>query len=38
MGLVADNFFTGGTIYTPTNNYSYVKTGNPFRTLGALIQ
>jgi hypothetical protein len=38
MGLVADNLFTAGSIYTPTNNYSSVTTGNPFRKLNPLVQ
>jgi hypothetical protein len=38
LGVVADNIFTAGTIFTPTNNYSYLHTGNPFRTQGALVQ
>jgi Flp pilus assembly protein TadG len=38
LGVVADNIFTAGTLFEPANNYSYVTTGNPFRTRGALIQ
>lgn len=38
LGIVADNVYFGGVIVTPTNNYSYVTTGNPFRRLGSLVQ
>jgi hypothetical protein len=38
LGIVADNIFSAGTIFLPTNDYSYVSTGNPFRKQGALIQ
>ena len=38
LGVVADNIFTAGTIFTPVNNYSYVATGNPFRTKAPLVQ
>jgi len=38
LGVVADNMYIGGTIFTPLNNYSYVTTGNPFRKVAALVQ
>jgi Flp pilus assembly protein TadG len=38
FGIVADNILTAGTIVYPTNNYSNVTTGNPFRPLGGLVQ
>jgi Flp pilus assembly protein TadG len=38
LGVVADNIFTAGTYFEPVNNYSYVVTGNPFRTQAPLVQ
>jgi len=38
MGIVADHLTTGGTIVNPTNNYSYVVSGNPFVPIGGLVQ
>jgi Flp pilus assembly protein TadG len=38
FGVVADNLYIGGSIFTPLNNYSYVTTGNPFRKAAALVQ
>jgi hypothetical protein len=38
LGVVADNIFTAGTMFEPMNNYSYVSTGNPFRTKAPLVQ
>jgi Flp pilus assembly protein TadG len=38
FGIVADNIEAAGTIVYPTNNYSNVPTGNPFRPLGGLVQ
>jgi len=38
LGVVADNIFTAGTYFEPVNNYSYVSTGNPFRSQGPLVQ
>jgi hypothetical protein len=38
MGIVADNTSFAGTYFEPTNNYSNIATGNPFRPLGGLVQ
>jgi len=38
FGIVADNMTTTGTSVRPLNNYSYVSTGNPFRTKAPLVQ
>jgi hypothetical protein len=38
LGVVADNMYLAGTIFTVSNNYSNVTTGNPFRTLSAAVQ
>jgi hypothetical protein len=38
FGIVADNMYISGTSVRPLNNYSYVATGNPFRTKAPLIQ
>jgi hypothetical protein len=38
LGVVADNIFCGGTYFEPVNNYSYIATGNPFRTKAPLVQ
>jgi hypothetical protein len=38
LGVVADNLYLGGTDIAMLNNYSYVTTGNPFRTLSAAVQ
>jgi hypothetical protein len=38
LGIVANNIFTAGTNVNPSNNYSNVTTGNPFRTQAALVQ
>jgi hypothetical protein len=38
FGVVADNLFTEGTDFNPRSDYSYVTTGNPFRTQNALVQ
>jgi Flp pilus assembly protein TadG len=38
FGIVADNMTITGTSVQPLNNYSYVATGNPFRTQAPLVQ
>jgi hypothetical protein len=38
LGFVANNLWIGGTNVVISNNYSYVSTGNPMRTVGALVQ
>jgi hypothetical protein len=38
FGIVADNMTITGTSVQLVNNYSYVRTGNPFRTQSALVQ
>jgi hypothetical protein len=38
LGVVSDNIFTAGTQFKLANNYSYVTTGNPFRSKATLIQ
>jgi Flp pilus assembly protein TadG len=38
LGVVADNIFSAGTYFEPVNNYSYVATGNPFRTQAPVVQ
>jgi len=38
FGIVADNLTFTGTSVRPLNNYSYVTTGNPFRTQAPLVQ
>jgi len=38
LGLVADNAVFWGTEVIFSNNYSSVSIGNPFRTIGALVQ
>jgi Flp pilus assembly protein TadG len=38
FGIVADNMTISGTSVRPLNNYSYVATGNPFRTQAPLVQ
>ncbi len=38
FGVVADNMTITGTSVRPLNNYSYVATGNPFRTRLPLVQ
>jgi Flp pilus assembly protein TadG len=38
FGIVADNMTITGTSVRPLNNYSYVTTGNPFRTKAPLVQ
>ena len=38
FGIIADNMLLNGTILYPLNNYSNLATGNPMRTLGALVQ
>jgi hypothetical protein len=38
FGLVADNYYQEGTNFNPRGDYSYVTTGNPFRTQQALVQ
>jgi hypothetical protein len=38
FGIVADNMTLTGTSVRPINNYSYVTTGNPFRTQSPLVQ
>jgi hypothetical protein len=38
FGLVADNYFQEGTDLNLRGDYSYVSTGNPFRTQQALVQ
>jgi hypothetical protein len=38
LGIVADNIYADGTNIVPSNNFSFVTTGNPFRTQAALVQ
>jgi hypothetical protein len=38
LGVVADNGYFAGTTFYPSNNYSYVTTGNPFLTQSLLVQ
>jgi Flp pilus assembly protein TadG len=38
FGVIADNMLLTGTIFNPRNDYSNLATGNPLRTLGALVQ
>lgn len=38
LGIDADNIYMTSTYVAPSNNYSYVTTGNPFRTHGTLVQ
>ncbi len=38
LGIVANNIFTAGTNVHPTNNYSNLATGNPFRKQSVLVQ
>jgi hypothetical protein len=36
--LVADNFTSSNVTLVPSDNYSSISGGNPFRTLAVLVQ
>lgn len=38
LGIDANNIYSAGTNVVPSNNYSFVTTGNPFRRQGGLVQ
>jgi hypothetical protein len=38
LGIVADNIYADGTNIVPSNNFSFVTTGNPFRIQAAVVQ